>query len=166
MSQIIDFYEDKCGNAEGDMLQEILQWSNYELEVDHDYIQFLFPSNEASQMNVNAPVITKEECEYFQANLKDKIKTSFIRILDFLQFRLIEDKNFILVEPIDNQTLEWIKSFNHNFLRTTRILKCLRLTGNEQYAIAFYNGLRNFKHLVSKNSWSYWEKAIFDPLWS
>ena len=62
-----------------------MSFSLYEMEENHDYIQFLFPSNEPSMFNMDAPILTLEEAEIFQEDpeLQVKILMSFVKFLNF-----------------------------------------------------------------------------------
>jgi hypothetical protein len=166
--KLVEFYRGERGNQCGHMLTDMLTWSNGALEMDHDYIQWMFGSNERSMLNGEAPTMTKEESEIFQNDpeLREKVKQSLIRFLKFLAFKLSKDDEQVLIEPVESEnTPWWLRGFNHNHLRVTRLLKCLRLTGNSKYAIAMFDALRPFKDKVSANTWQYWCAAIFDPLW-
>jgi hypothetical protein len=168
----VDFYRGKPNHA-GHTLGDVWGFRPGEYEMDHDYIQFMFPSNEPSMMNCDAPVLTLEECKIFKADpeLREKLKYSFIKILGFFGFRLIESAGPPSVEEEPGVTgtehRRWMNHFNHNFLRVTRILKSLRLCGLDEYAIAFYNCLRQYKHQsgMSVNSMEHWRKAAQEDLW-
>ena len=54
----------------GDTLDEIMKWPDEWLEEDHDYIQWLFPSTEPSQMNSAAPTLTRDESYWQDAIFK------------------------------------------------------------------------------------------------
>jgi hypothetical protein len=162
---IIDFYRDEIGNTNGNRRQEILGWSDGALEMDHDYIQWLFPSNEASNFNCDAPTLTQEEAAIFQADpeLQEKVRESFVRILKFFEFELSEDEHLV-VKPKQEVPL-WLRAFNHNMLRATRVIKSLRLLGLHREAAAFFKCLEGFKIRVSGNTFEYWRAAAIDPLW-
>lgn len=164
--KIVEFYRGERGNQNGDMLEEIWNWPHGFWEADHDFVQWLFPSNEQSRMNHAAPVLTAEESAIFSSDpeLQNRVKQSFIHMLDFLEFKLARDDDVIVIEP-KVETPWWLKRFNHNMLRVTRILKCLRLTGLERYAKAFYEALQPFQPTLSVNSWEHWAKAVSDDLW-
>lgn len=162
--QIIEFYREERGNNNGDTLEEILNWPDGALEVDHDYIQWLFPSNEQSQLNGDAPTLTKEESNIFfaESDLSNKVQKSFHRFLRFLGMHLVNDEVVSLTDDIP----EALSYFNHNFLRITRCLKSLRLTNNEHLAKALYKGMERYKAEFSPNTWDHWTKAVSDNLWS
>lgn len=166
MSKIIDFYREECGNNNGHYLRDILGWSDGALEMDHDYIQWLFPSNEPSNFNADAPVLTQEEAAIFQADpeLQEKVKESYLRILKFFELELSEGE---VVRPVAG-TPVWLRAFNHNMLRATRVIKSLRLVGLEKYALAFSDFLEDFawkNDHISDNTLKYWNSAAYDPLW-
>jgi hypothetical protein len=163
--KIVEFYRGERGNTNGDTLDEIMSWTDGQLEMDHDWIQWALPSNERSMLNGDAPTMTKDECRAFNEDveLQEKARKTFERFLDFLGFRLTSDP--LLVEPKDENVPWFLRSFNHNMLRVTRSLKSMRLTGNTECAVAFYNALRPFFGQVSENTRKYWGDAIFAPLW-
>lgn len=167
--KIVEFYRGERGNQNGHMLDEILTWSNGALDMDHDWVQWVFASNEASMLNGEAPVMTKAESELFEndPSLQDKMEQSFLRFLSYLGFEVvIKDAVKPHIEPIESEnTPWWLRSFNHNMLRVTRVLKSLRLTGHTEYAVALYNALLKFEANVSPNTWQYWKAATFDDLW-
>lgn len=177
MSRLIDFYRDEIGNTNGNTRQEILGWSDGALEMDHDYIQWLFPSNEPSNFNCDAPTLTQEEATIFQADpeLREKVKESFVRILKFFEFELSEedyqDEHSIIpgwkmpVVTPKRKFFLWLRAFNHNMLRATRVIKSLRLLGLDAEAAAFYKCLEGFQARVSGNTFEYWRAAAQDPLW-
>lgn len=166
--KIVEFYRGERGNCDGHMLDDIVNnWTDGMLEMDHSYVQWFFPSNERSMLNGEAPTMTKIESEIFEADpeLQEKIKQSFIRFLSFLKFKLVMDDQMVMIAPMEENIPWWLQQFNHTMLRITRMLKCLRLTGNTKYAVAFYDAMRPFKTQLSPNTWNYWTGAVFDPLW-
>ena len=168
MSNIVEFYRGEMPNQAGCFLYDMWSFSPGEYEMDHDYVQWMFPSNEMSGLNCDAPVMTMEESAIFQTDdhLKDCVRYSFYKILNFFGFRCIESAGAPIIEPLElEESRNWLKQFNHNMLRVTRILKCLRLTGLTEYAIAFYDALRPYKETLSSNTWGFWTRAIMDPLW-
>lgn len=162
MSKIIDFYRCKISNDEGVFLKDILSWNDEKLEVAHDFIQWLFPLNEPSNFNQEAPILTKEDTIIFSHDsvLLKQVEDAFERMLGFFQMELKDGKVLPLVEvPI------WLMAFNHNMLRATRIIKSLRLLGHEGYALAFYDALMLYKEKISGNTLKYWTDAMYGPLW-
>jgi len=66
--------------------------------------------------------------------------------------------------PGDNSTRSWNAQFDHNHLRITRIIRCLRVLGLEEEAQAFYEFLKENAVRASKTSHMYWTRAAKRPL--
>ena len=58
--QILDFLEQKP-DSNGRMLQEIWHWRDSMWESQHDFIQWLFPTDEPSQAVRNSPVLSDRD---------------------------------------------------------------------------------------------------------
>ncbi|KAF2735679.1 hypothetical protein EJ04DRAFT_511628 [Polyplosphaeria fusca] len=87
---LIRFYDGQinAADAANRTLDDILGWSDQRLEQCHDYIQMLFPLPEGSPYNYQAPIIDREIFQAFRSRpeLQDRLRESFIRILDFYGF--------------------------------------------------------------------------------
>lgn len=166
-TNIVEFYRGERGNNNGIMIDEIMTWTDGQLEMDHDYIQWIFPSNEPSMLNGDAPVMTREQSEVFQADpeLQEKVKQAFIKFLGFLRFQLVQDDDQVVIEAAEESPW-WTRRFNHTMLRVTRMIKSLRLTGLEKYALAFWEAVQPFKPVLSENTWNYWHDAALADLWA
>jgi hypothetical protein len=171
--EIVRFYKGMCGNNVADTLEDVWTWSHGKLEMDHDWIQWAFPSNEPSKMNSAAPTLSRTQAEVFKqdAELQQKVKKSFLVFLDFLGLKMVRDDEVVEIvakdpsEDKEKDPLWWTKEFNHNMLRVTRVLKSLRLTGHQKYADALFKTLLTFKDRLSANSFRHWTRATFDDLW-
>jgi hypothetical protein len=171
---IVRFYKGMCGNNVANTLEEVWTWDHGKLEMDHDWVQWAFPSNEPSKMNSAAPTLTREESEVFLSDpeLQKRVKKSFLVFLDFLGLKLTRDDEVITIEAKSSEEdkkkdpLWWMKEFNHNMLRVTRVLKSLRLTGLPRYADAFFKVLLQHKGTIgSPNAFGHWTRATFNDLW-
>ena len=71
-------------------------------------------------------------------------------------------------DDFDAYAREWITSRNHNFLRLTRILKCLRTVGLHPYARALFTALtdvyRRYAATIGESTYSYWADAMSAPM--
>lgn len=166
---IVSFYLGKCPDNNGRMIDDILSWDNERLEYVHDYIQWLFPLKEKSAYNPSAPTISDEEINKFRNSnvLKAKLLESFIRLLEFYGFECQWEGNRLNVVRSSNfevRSRYWLTSGNHNFLRITRILKCLWLLGLKDHALAFMNALEEvygeYDEVVGTETLSHWREAI------
>ncbi len=118
MSQITGFYLHSGEDNKGRTLAEILLWDDKKLEETHDFIQWLFPLNEASSFNPDAPILTEEDIKEFHDVDDLKLINSAVMIINFFSRGLKQDA-----------PQYWLKAGNHNHLRITRVIKCLRIMG-------------------------------------
>lgn len=147
MSQILDFLRGTGTDDKGRTLSEILGWSDEQLENSHDTIQWLFPLNVPSNYNSNAPVLSDEEIEIIKKDelIQKNIIKSYYRFVRFYN------------------DFDWVTPNNHNYLRLTRILKSLRLTGlyREQRYLKGALDVFYFMHkeIIGKTTKKYWDQA-------
>ncbi|KAK2629854.1 hypothetical protein QTJ16_000674 [Diplocarpon rosae] len=163
MNLLIPFYEGTETDRRGRSLTEILQWSASQLEASHDYIQILFPLPEESGVNWNAPVIDRQVFDAFRSRpeLKEKLRDSFRKMLWFYGFELQTEGGVKVTKgPNYNaHSSNWDVRFDHNHLRITRIIRCLRILGLEDEAQAFRAALEEATMKASSRSREYWRRA-------
>ena len=191
----IRFYrgEDPEPDHEGRTLDDILSWPNKDLERSHDYIQYLFPLPERSPYNPWAPLITREVFQAFRAEgeegkiLRSNLCKAFERMLAFYGFKLVRlnPSSLLSVDEQPSPKLkvmradnchdrfqEWVRPFDHNHLRITRIIRCLRVLGLEEEAAMFHEALvqlsqsQDYRRNISKKSLMFWERAATRKLWN
>ena len=110
-------------------LAEILKhWKNnfYKLEENHDYIQWLFPI-ETQGMNKDSQPLQFHEYYFFkQFPIKGTLLKSFRMMLRFYGSDLESYQSTKVVKTL-RYKLRYnnLKNRPHNYLRITRILKCL-----------------------------------------
>ncbi len=172
--KIVEFYRNERGNINGHRLDDVMGFSLGAMEVDHDWVQWLLPSNETSSMNGDAPTLTLEEATILSEDpeLREKVKASFLKFIDFLGLQMIDDGATQIITALPPthdrpNPLEWMEGFNHNMLRVTRCLKCMRLTGHENYAAALFRFLRTNQNMFSINTFAHWRTAAMkEDLWA
>ena len=165
MSLLIDFYLGKEPNPDGYMIEDILvNWTDEQLEECHSHIQWLFPLDEPSQYNPDAPIMTAEDRAAFrdQPELKSYAYATFLRMMGFYGLTASDGE----VEIVDEDRVkEWSSEFNHNFLRITRILKSMRLMGRPEYSEALWFTLDEINSpAFTAETWDFWDAALDDPL--
>jgi Opioid growth factor receptor (OGFr) conserved region len=170
ISWIVPFYSGDGVDSEGRKLSEIWAWDFEELECAHDYIQWLFPLTEVSAFNSEAPLVNEEVVAAFMGDrqLRQNLLKSVTVMLKFYGWHgVVNEAEELLIEPASDREVresEWICPCDHNYLRITRILKCLMGFGLEQPALAFYACLeqiyRKRSDLIGGETFSYWTKAI------
>ncbi|KAA8900461.1 opioid growth factor receptor conserved region-domain-containing protein, partial [Sphaerosporella brunnea] len=158
-------------DSRGRMLTEILAFPDNTLEYLHDWVQWLFPLPETSPFNSGAPVIDFATACAFRrsAALRAELRHSFLRMLAFYGFR--EDREGVVrIDALRwyRQAANWWMSMDHNHLRITRIIRCLRVLGLEKEAEAFFEALRRASGRYGSGpgarSFMFWERAATRPL--
>lgn len=163
--QLEKFYQNQGTDSEGRTLLELQEFSFDQKEDFHNYIQWMFPTNEKSNFNSDAPLLTAQEYKTLSENplIIKNLKISFGKILEFygleydlLSLRVKETSLFSL------RSQNWFGEGNHNHMRISRILKCLNLFGLHDEMNAFYAYLQTLKPLdvISKDAFKYYAKNI------
>ncbi|HMF15157.1 MAG TPA: opioid growth factor receptor-related protein [Gemmataceae bacterium] len=166
MSRLLDFYRGRATDNEGRWLRDLWDWDDDALESVHDFIQWLFPLPEPSQFNPNAPLLTPADVAAFRADasLRANLRRSFERILSFLGFAERPDESIAEGPNFAARTADVWCVPNHNWLRITRILRCLTLLGLEAEARALYACLNGFyqsrKFPIPDSTFRYWSAAV------
>jgi hypothetical protein len=164
---LVDFYKGLAPDYKGRMLRDIWTWDHERLEEIHDYIQVLFPLPEPSSFSSRAPILTERETAEFRASepLQRNLMRSFQLLLDF--YGLEYHENPMRVEEASHfrdRALNWLAYGDHNFLRITRILKCLRICGLEGPARAFLAYLlelhKEHSEEIGETTRRYWQDAV------
>lgn len=158
---ILAFYRGEQPDAEGRKIDEIWGFDHAQLEGMHNFIQWLFPSQEPSQYNPNAPILDSDTIAAFRndAELQDRMLRSLDVMLAFLELKVSGDQ---IVRTGDD--LHWMTWKNHNFKRLTRILRCLMLCGLKPFAEALYRCLAGLyvdhHQIIDENTLKFWKEAI------
>ncbi|KAL9123443.1 MAG: hypothetical protein Q9187_000013 [Circinaria calcarea] len=172
---LVRFYDPSIAEADvrGRTLDSILAWSDEKLEAIHNYIQTLFPLPEKSEY-ASAPIIDKATFEAFRSRpeLQARLRNAFVRVLRFYGFVLTDKHGQLDVVPGRNPSpayKNWVRNFNHNHLRITRIIRSLRILGLEEEAKAFFAALtdvyeQQYPGRIGPRSMMYWKRAAERPL--
>ena len=157
---IIDFLNGTGTDYKGRKFLEILTWDDKQLEKCHDQIQWIFPLHEDSNYAISYPIVDKELIE--KINGDENIKNNLRKAKDrFEMFFGIGD-----YEDISTQK-NWCINYNHNLLRITRIIRCLRLFVLEDEAKDFYDKVYYVgnKLNISSITLKYWKRALLEDIW-
>ncbi|KAL8910165.1 MAG: hypothetical protein Q9171_004543 [Xanthocarpia ochracea] len=167
----------------GRTLGSILAWPDTALEYSHDYIQNLFPLPERSPINPSAPIIDEQTFTTFRSSpeLQNQLRNSLRRMLQFYGFEIncsprgtnaVAEDSAYQVRPGPNfrsASLKWVKRFDHNHLRITRIIRCCRVLGLEIEAAAFFDALLRTvvekRVVISQKTVMFWRRAAERPLY-
>jgi len=115
-------------------------WGDYDLlEEHHGYVQWLFPIHEQG-LNYYAQVLQRHEAETIREDptLQQRVVRSYELMLDFYGMKL-DDRQTGKVSRSANfrRRYENLNRYRHNYLRITRILKCLGEMGLERLKLPF-----------------------------
>ncbi len=169
MSMIVDFYLERTRDNRGRTLGDILLWDDERLEREHDYIQWLFPGRKPSGFNSAAPILDTETIQAFHEHveLREKLLRSLDRMLAFYGFYRVSNADLSRVQKDatwEQRRRVWLSPSNHNFLRVTRILACLRNLGCRDASAAFFGVLQEMywsegDRIISSESFARWKSA-------
>ncbi|CAK0878450.1 unnamed protein product [Prorocentrum cordatum] len=116
------------------------------MEVVHDYVQWMFPTDEMSEFNANSPILAPEIQMEFKSDpvLRRELALNFERFCQFLGLEVQRTGTDILVtigpnfEERKRDCWQPMGFFgNHNWLRVSRVLHCLGLCSMPQEQKAF-----------------------------
>ena len=132
MSKLIRFYQGKypANGKKGYLFNDIVnKWSDYELEIRHDYIQWLFP-DPIGGINPRGSKLTAVDLKVFKKNIKirSNVINATVRMLLFYGYQInSDDWSLQRVKEIKRKERgRWIGLYaTHNYLRITRILHFL-----------------------------------------
>lgn len=122
MSELVSFFRDEIGHPRYGSYEVIISNSDEFWEKTHDFIQWIFPLNESSRFNREAPILDDSS------------------IQQLLESRLAEQKLSLAVDRYKSflkTHTNWRSGYDHNHLRISRVIKCLRLLSDDQSANAF-----------------------------
>lgn len=136
-------------DGRGRTIEDVLAFSNDELERVHDFIQWLFPLPSRSAAQPYAPVLSPADIAAIRndARALSNLRRATERMLSFYQ-----------------GTDRWLARDDHNHLRITRILHALRLLQGEDAARAFYDAIMALHAAngspIDPRNLRYWSDAV------
>jgi hypothetical protein len=163
-SRLIQFYLGEIPNSSGRTISEILNFTHQQQEAIHDYIQWLFPLQEPSAFNPQAPVLSPQDIQTFRGSevLRKQLLEALQKMLAFYGLEIQGSR--IVRSAAWEQSKGWLTPHNHNYLRITRILTCLGLLGLEDYARAFFVALQgvyqDYGGRIGPETWGFWAGAV------
>ena len=166
---MLSFCRGEAPDVRGRMHADILAWDDAQLEIAHDYIQWLFPLPERSAFNPAAPILTQDDIAAFHADakLRDNLRTALRRMLAFYGLALDETAptpHIARASGFARQSANWLSPGNHNLLRLTRIMRALAILGLADHARALQSTLLDIaahegRDVVSETTLGYWRQA-------
>ena len=132
----------------GRTLQDIWNYSDKEIEDQHDFIQMIFPLDQPSN------------AVFHGIYLDDREVIENLRKNPTVQLNMIKSANWFL--SFLERTNHWKAPNDHNHLRITRIIQSLRLLVSDKEADAFYISVMAMladNNQINATSLQYWKKA-------
>tara|TARA_B100001964_G_scaffold121302_1_gene134692 strand:+ start:283 stop:723 length:441 start_codon:yes stop_codon:yes gene_type:complete len=145
---ILDFLSGEQPDIYNRYLENIWKMSDEDIESVHNFIQWIFPLNERSGANPEAPILTHQDIVRIKQSeiSQQNIKKSSDWFLDFL-----------------TRNSYWICQSNHNHLRITRAIKSLRLIHSDEEAESFKKNIMNLiqsnENKINPISLEFWNKS-------
>ncbi|KAF2426299.1 hypothetical protein EJ08DRAFT_377489 [Tothia fuscella] len=173
---LVNFYDSRIRGKDpkGRRLDDILAYTDRLLETGHDYIQIIFPLPEGSPYNWAAPIVNAAVFNEFRSRpeLRANLRKSFQKLLAFYGFNENIENGHAKIHRADNHSRQfknWVVRTDHNHLRISRIIRCLRVLGLEEDAKAFHQAIidvdRDFPNKIGPQSLMYWKRAAERPLY-
>ncbi len=158
---------------QGRTFDEILGWDDVQLEMVHDYIQWIFPLPERSGANPDAPVLDAGSIAAIRSSAEAQgwLRAAFERMLEFYGFAL--DGDAVVQGPqFAAASRNWLHAGNHNHLRLTRMLRSLRVLGLEREATSLWEALRSLhdrenaagRRTITAETVAFWQQAATSSL--
>ena len=148
-SRIVAFLSGSGKDTRGRWLDEILAFSDDELEHRHDYIQWLFPLDTPSQAVPGSPVLSAGDIA--EIRLSGACQANLERAAERMRrfYRASDD---------------WLVSTDHNHLRITRIIRSLVLLAGRAKGERFHADImarvEKAGHPVARRNVAFWLGAL------
>jgi hypothetical protein len=145
---VVAFLEGEGRDGRGRTVFDVLGLDDAALELNHDFIQWLFPLPEPSGAVPDAPVLTGDDMQAIHDSVMAQCALA-----------AATDR----MEAFYRATHAWLRPHDHNHLRITRIIRSLRLLRGDEEADAFRAMILSLVEAarapVSARSRGYWSTA-------
>lgn len=166
VGKLADFYAGIAPTSSGLFFEDFLEMTDDELEECHDFIQWVFPLPVPSKFNPDAPLLTNDELEKIKRS--NNIEAAFTKMMNFYGLGYSDRSE------VNPSKWKWVRKNDHNFLRLTRILRFLVLTGRMEEAHVLFQQLSILHQLtitdavyanaeesvISERTMEFWKEAI------
>lgn len=117
---LYDIFKGQGRQEDHKTIEDIYKYNYYMLEMDHSFIQWIFPTFRRSGFNMNAPVLTMEDIKILR---QDPIIIKWLNLFKCKMFKYwgIQPKDYTNAKLLDG----------HDGLRLSRLIECLTLFGIE-----------------------------------
>ena len=147
--------------------ENIVVFDDSQMEMYHDFIQWIFPTKQQSRMHPEAPIIDDRFAEQLCADecANKNFCKSCQRYLNYMNFDCEGDCH--IVES--TREIPFYKLPYHNFLRITRMLDSLNQTGHQACSMAVYEKMFEVlrtasQHWIHTDTLRYWKATQQRPM--
>ena len=142
-----NFLLGKEADFKGRTIHEIWNFSDIQIEGNHDFIQLIFPLNKKSQNVFHGYYLDNED-------LINELKESHQ-----IRENIIKSSSWFLSFLKRND--HWKSKYDHNQLRITRVIECLRLLVGNDEADNFYQSVvgLSLDSNINKTTLEFWKNA-------
>tara|TARA_B100000035_G_scaffold178777_1_gene152475 strand:+ start:734 stop:1180 length:447 start_codon:yes stop_codon:yes gene_type:complete len=145
----LDFLSNGGTDFKGRTLESIWSFTDQQIESTHDFVQIIFPLDKPSQSTFHGNYLDSNE-------LVNKIKDS-----STAKENILKSSKWYFSFLKRNIWL-WNRKYDHNQLRITRVIECLRLLVSEDEADDFHKNVLEIiedDNRVNETSLNFWQKA-------
>ena len=145
----LDFLSNGGTDFKGRTLESIWSFTDQQIESTHDFVQIIFPLDKPSQSTFHGNYLDSNE-------LVNKIKDNSIA-----KENILKSSKWYFSFLKRNIWL-WNRKYDHNQLRITRAIECLRLLVSEDEADDFHKNVLEIiedDNRVNETSLNFWQKA-------
>ena len=146
---LVNFLNETGPDHQGRYLRDIWDFDDKAIEQTHDFIQWMFPLTEKSMSVPGVPTLSAADVEAIRTSevARANLEKSAQWYLGFLQ-----------------RNDHWIKSYDHNHLRITRVIKALNLLLSQRVALTLLNSVLEVAgdevNSVSQDAIRFWRAAV------
>ena len=142
------FLTNQENDFKGRNLDLIWQYSDAEIDGNHDFIQLIFPTNKPSRNSFHGYYLDNEL-------LIEKLRNNVV-----VKENLMKSAEWFLGFLSRNKS--WVSGYDHNQLRITRAIESLRLLVSDEAANEFFQsilGLVKDPATINPATIKFWEEA-------
>ena len=143
-----NFLLGKEPDFKGRMIDEIWYFTDIQIEGNHDFIQLIFPLNKKSQSSFHGYYLDSQD-------IVDQIKNN-----EEATSNIIKSSQWFI--SFLERNMYWNARHDHNQLRITRVIECLRLLVSDEEADNFYNNVLQLitnNNQVNMRTLNFWKNA-------
>ena len=145
----LDFLSNGGVDFKGRTLEMIWSFTDEQIESIHDFVQIIFPLDKPSESTFHGCYLSSQE---IINKIKDN-QTAKENILKSSKWYFSFLKRNIWL---------WNRKYDHNQLRITRVIECLRLLVSDEEADKFYENVLKIiedDNRINETSLNFWNKA-------